>query len=44
MAVLMVVVLIWRPGGVVGGQEIGWPRRKKALPALEDVTEEASAA
>jgi branched-chain amino acid transport system permease protein len=44
MAVLMVIVLIWRPGGVIGGQEIGWPRRKRTQPALEDVGEEASAA
>lgn len=28
MAVLMVLVLIWRPGGVVGGQEIRLPRFK----------------
>jgi branched-chain amino acid transport system permease protein len=25
MAVLMVLVLIWRPGGIVGGQELRWP-------------------
>ncbi len=25
MAILMVLVLIWRPGGIVGGQEIRWP-------------------
>ena len=28
MAVLMVLVLIWRPGGVIGGQEIRLPRFK----------------
>ena len=35
MAVLMVVVLIWRPGGVVGGQELRWPliKRKDAVGA-----------
>lgn len=44
MAVLMVVVLIWRPRGVVGGQEIGWPWHKKMRPALEEIEEEASAA
>jgi branched-chain amino acid transport system permease protein len=25
MAVLMVVVLIWRPSGIIGGQELRWP-------------------
>ncbi|MHB1340374.1 MAG: branched-chain amino acid ABC transporter permease [Coriobacteriia bacterium] len=28
MALLMIIVLIWRPGGVIGGQELRWPRRK----------------
>lgn len=28
MAVFMVLVLIWRPGGVIGGQELRWPRLK----------------
>ena len=30
MAVLMVVVLIWRPNGIVGGQELTWPLLKRA--------------
>jgi branched-chain amino acid transport system permease protein len=30
MAVLMVLVLIWRPGGVVGGQELRLPLFKRA--------------
>lgn len=29
MAILMVVVLIWRPNGIVGGQEITWPLFKR---------------
>lgn len=29
MAVLMVIVLIWRPNGVIGGQEITWPIIKR---------------
>lgn len=33
MAVFMVVVLIWRPWGVVGGQELTWPLFKKKRPA-----------
>ncbi len=36
MAVVMVVVLIWRPGGVVGGQELRLPRfGKKSLASKE---------
>jgi hypothetical protein len=27
----MIVVLIWRPGGVVGGQEVTWPIWKKRV-------------
>lgn len=44
MAVLMVVVLIWRPNGVIGGQEITWPlfKRKRGVPAAE--TDSARAA
>ena len=34
MAVLMVIVLIWRPAGIIGGQELKLPRlRKKNGPA-----------
>jgi branched-chain amino acid transport system permease protein len=29
MAILMVVILIWRPGGIVGGQELTWPLFKR---------------
>lgn len=39
MALFMVVVLIWRPGGVIGGQELRWPRLKRSgkdTPAEED--------
>ncbi|MBN2848336.1 MAG: branched-chain amino acid ABC transporter permease [Coriobacteriia bacterium] len=37
MAVLMVVVLIWRPGGIIGGQELRLPRLgKKNGPAEAD--------
>jgi len=38
MAVLMVMVLIWRPSGVVGGQELRLPRfgKKKDVPAEVD--------
>lgn len=34
MAVLMVAVLIWRPGGVVGGQELRWPLFKRNKPSM----------
>ncbi|MDY0088206.1 MAG: branched-chain amino acid ABC transporter permease [Coriobacteriia bacterium] len=45
MAVLMVVVLIWRPVGDVGGREIGWKRRKRvALNNDELYPEETPAA
>ncbi len=30
MAIAMVTILIWRPGGVVGGQELRWPLLKRA--------------
>lgn len=36
MAVLMVLVLVWRPGGVIGGQEIRWPVRRKSKRQDED--------
>lgn len=41
MAVLMVLMLIWRPGGIVGGQELKWPLFKKKRPAV--LAEAASA-
>jgi branched-chain amino acid transport system permease protein len=46
MAVLMVVVLIWRPGGVIGGQELRLPRfkRGKRLPLAEVGTDAAPVA
>lgn len=38
LAIFMIIVLVWRPGGIVGGREITWtifkPRRK-AEPAAE---------
>ncbi|MBE0417601.1 MAG: branched-chain amino acid ABC transporter permease [Coriobacteriia bacterium] len=41
MAVLMVIILIWRPGGVVGGREVAWPllraRRRASEVASADV-------
>lgn len=36
MAVLMVIVLIWRPGGVVGGQELKWPSFKRKAKEVPD--------
>jgi len=36
MAVLMVVVLIWRPGGVVGGQELTWPLFKRTTKEVDN--------
>ncbi|PKQ38572.1 MAG: branched-chain amino acid ABC transporter permease [Actinobacteria bacterium HGW-Actinobacteria-1] len=39
MAILMIVILIWRPGGVVGGQELRWPLFKRNKPS---VTKEVS--
>ncbi len=29
MAILMIVILIWRPTGIIGGQELRWPLFKK---------------
>jgi len=44
LAILMVVVLIWRPNGIVGGQEFTWPllRRRKPPAPDEAVTAEAA--
>lgn len=45
MAVLMVIVLIWRPVGIVGGREITWGKRKRvAFTGEETSAEEATAA
>lgn len=45
MAVLMVIVLIWRPVGVVGGREISWKRRPRVvLDNDEPLAEETPAA
>lgn len=38
MAVLMVIVLIWRPGGVIGGQELRWPLFKRMKKPDEGAT------
>jgi len=27
LAAALVIILIWRPGGIMGGQEVRWPRR-----------------
>jgi len=35
MAVVMVIVLVWRPGGVAGGHELKWPRRRRAIAASD---------
>jgi|GEM_PF-2497492 len=43
MAVLLVVVLIWRPSGVIGGQELRWPLFKRKDRA-EDAAEQKLAA
>jgi len=40
MAVLMVVVLIWRPGGVVGGQELRWPLFRRNKPSVTEEVED----
>jgi branched-chain amino acid transport system permease protein len=45
MAVLMVVVLIWRPNGIIGGQEITWPLvKRRSRPDDGGGTESAEAA
>ncbi len=40
MAILMIVVLIWRPGGVVGGQELRWPLFKRNKPNVTKEVED----
>jgi branched-chain amino acid transport system permease protein len=38
MAVLLVVVLIWKPGGVIGGRELTWPlfgKKKRRADGFE---------
>jgi branched-chain amino acid transport system permease protein len=37
LAILLIVILVWRPGGIIGGQEpdLGAPRRLKRVEALE---------
>ncbi|MCE5190999.1 MAG: branched-chain amino acid ABC transporter permease [Actinomycetia bacterium] len=42
MAVLMILVLIWRPGGVVGGQELRWPLFKRKEPGATKEAEDAA--
>jgi branched-chain amino acid transport system permease protein len=44
MAILMVIVLIWRPNGIVGGQEITWPLFRRRKPPLPDAAGDARAA
>lgn len=36
LAILMVVVLIWRPNGIVGGQEFTWPLFRRQTPPVAD--------
>jgi branched-chain amino acid transport system permease protein len=43
MALLMVLVLIWRPGGVVGGHELRWPLIKRA-PRAKSATPDSEVA
>lgn len=41
MAVLLVIVLIWRPGGIVGGRELTWPlfgRKRRAVASPSDAS------
>lgn len=39
MAIFMVVVLIWRPNGIVGGREFTWPLfRRRVRPAADGAT------
>ncbi|MDF1542172.1 MAG: branched-chain amino acid ABC transporter permease [Anaerosomatales bacterium] len=39
MAIFMVVVLIWRPNGIVGGREFTWPLfRRRMKPAADGAT------
>lgn len=33
LAILMIVILIWRPTGIIGGQELTWPLFKKKRSA-----------
>jgi branched-chain amino acid transport system permease protein len=39
LAILMVAVLIWRPNGIIGGQEFTWPLFRRKTPP---VTEQAA--
>jgi branched-chain amino acid transport system permease protein len=36
LAILLIVILIWRPGGIVGGQEFRFPRFGKKRPQDSD--------
>jgi ABC-type branched-subunit amino acid transport system permease subunit len=36
LAILLVAILIWRPDGIVGGQELKWPLWKRRASAEED--------
>jgi branched-chain amino acid transport system permease protein len=38
LAILLVAILIWRPDGIVGGQELKWPLWKRRATADEDAT------
>jgi branched-chain amino acid transport system permease protein len=44
LAILMVVVLIWRPNGIVGGQEFTWPLIRRRKPPAPDEAVSAEAA
>jgi branched-chain amino acid transport system permease protein len=39
MAIFMVLMLIWRPGGVVGSQELRWPKFKRGGKTRADDAE-----
>lgn len=35
VALLMITILIWRPGGIVGGQELSWPLWRRRVSSTE---------
>ncbi len=41
LATVMIVILIWRPGGIMGGQELRWPRSTSGLGAMPTQTDQA---
>jgi branched-chain amino acid transport system permease protein len=43
IAVLTMVILLWRPSGLTGSRELSWPRRRQPKPDLETESEVPSA-